>query len=278
MSSTQAEKAKIIDKIKKLLALSKSDSVGEAAAAAAKAQELMERYSIESAMLCDGMPEQSFQFITKRLWEGNKVPTWMLQLAVGVGGVNRCHVHFRSARRRGNETTTGHISVSGTEESIEKVQLLYGWLVGEVNRLYQEERPGDFDRGSGKRWANSFRLGAVNTISIRLNQAAKRARETMLNGGLDAEEYRKASESNDIEAILRMDSERKSYLPSVVQTALMRLDAEKREATMWATRAYRLAPARNLNTRGTFGDGYARGRQAGHRANLHGPAGHLGAR
>ena len=120
------DKQKIIDKIKKLLALATSDSIGEAAAAAAKAQELMEKHAIEEAMLRDQEPNNTStpDITSVVLWRGGKVPSWMLQLACGIGEVNRCKVWFRSGRpSKGFDSLVVHRSGHAAEQMAGLVEL-----------------------------------------------------------------------------------------------------------------------------------------------------------
>ena len=267
------DKQKIIDKIKKLLALSTSDSIGEAASAAAKAQELMERHSIQEAMLRNQEQTSSNPNITSIiLWRGGKVPSWMLQLACGIGEVNRCKVWYRAGRR--SKGYDGCIEAAGTAESLEKMSVLLDWLRRETDRLYHEEKPDDFDRGDGKRWANAFRLGASSTIVKRLQEAAAKARREMESGGPNQDEYRLALENADIESLMRLDAERVNrtiYLPAQVQSALVRLDNEVKMVHAWVQAKHKLKTS-HRDYRGSFDEGYVMGREAGKRANLHGPA------
>lgn len=264
------DKQKIIDKVRKLLALSTSDSIGEAAAAAAKAQELMEKHSILEAMLADEKHDTSDPTITSKvIWNGGKVPTWVLQLAVGIADVNRCKVWYRAGRR--TKGYNGYIQAAGTAESLEKMSVLLDWLISETNRLYVEEKPDVFDRSHGKRWANAFRLGASSTIIARLQEAAKQARLEMQRGGPSSEEYRRAIEMADIETLMRLDASRKVYLPAMVQTALVRLDNEVKFVHAWVAKNLKLGKGTPRNYQGSYEAGYRTGRKAGERASLHGP-------
>jgi hypothetical protein len=262
------DKAKIIDRIKKLLALATSDSIGEAASAAAKAQELMERHSIEQAMLVIDGESVDPAITSQTLWQGKcRVPSWILQLATGMAEINRCKLWYRSSDR-GEEVGGSYIKAAGTTDSLEKMSVLMDWLIQETNRLYHEEKPDNFDRGQGKRWSNAFRLGASSTIVARLKEAAAKARKEMKSGGPSSEEYRLALEAADIEALMRLDASRTKYLPATVQSALVRLDNEAALAEAWVQNNLKLSRGMPRNFQGTYGDAYATGREAGKRANL----------
>lgn len=269
------DKQRIIERVRKLLALAsekKNDSIEEAASAAAKAQELMEKYSIEEAMLGDGSkPDPD---ITKRvIWQGGgeqsgKIATWLIQLASGICEVNRCRMWHRSMR----QGRPGCITACGTADNIDRVQMMLNWLVSEVDRLYIEERPGFLDRSQGKRWGNAFRLGASSTIIKRLHEAMKKARDEMQNntGAMtpeDANRYRLAIEQGDIETVLKMDSMRKRYLPAMVQTAIAKLDSEMDRVNLWVSKNQKLRTQKR-NFKGTYEAGYKTGQKAGERARL----------
>jgi|GEM_PF-5700350 len=261
------ETEKIVEKIKKLLAMAGGNSINEAAIAAAKAQELMEKHSIIEAMLAEKSTDPTITQTS--IWSGGKVPTWVLQLAMGLGEVNRCKVWYQAGRR--SRGYNGYIKAAGTPGSLEKMALLLNWLMRETDRLYSEEKPDHFDRGDGKRWANAFRLGASSTIVLRLKGATAKARREMTAGGPDADDYRRAIEMADIETIMRLDASRQVYLPAQVQTALTRLDNEYKLVLQWVKKNQPLRKGTPRNFKGNYGDGYSRGREAGNRANLQGP-------
>ena len=267
------DKSKIIDKVRKLLALaSDNDSIEESAAAAAKAQALMEKHSILDAMVAGERQDADPTITSIIIWSGGKVPTWVLQLSMGLAEVNRCKVWYHAGRR--SKGYNGYIKAAGTAESLEKMSVLLDWLISETNRLYVEDKPDVFDRSHGKRWANAFRLGASSTIVARLKEAAKQARLEMQQGGPSSEEYRIALETADIETLMRLDAQRINrtvYLPAQVQSAIIRLDNEVKIVHAWVAKNLKLNKGTPRNYQGSYEAGYRSGRKAGERANLHGP-------
>lgn len=273
MTEDAEDKSKIIDRVRKLLALaSNNTSIEESAAAAAKAQALMEKYAIIDAMVAGERQDADPTITSKVIWTGGKVPTWILQLSMGLAEVNRCKIWYHAGRR--SKGYNGYIKAAGTEESLAKMSVLLDWLIGEVNRLYIEDKPGIFNRGDGKKWANAFRLGASSTIVARLTEAAKQARLEMQQGGPSSEAYRIALETADIEALMRLDAQRINrtvYLPAQVQTALVRLDNEVKLVAGWMSKNLKLNKGTPRNFQGSYEAGYRSGRKAGERADLHGP-------
>lgn len=268
-----ADRQKIIDKIRKLLALSKSDNYHEAANAAGRAQALMEKYSIETAMLEEERAEKPADPIRGIIFQGKggKLRTWVLNIAREVARANRLSIWYTSTNKM------AVINAAGTPHNIEAAQVLLGWLIGEVDRLYKEERPAGFTRGVGRSWANAFRLGAAKTIGQRLAESIKETRERMRAGvGFNGEEYQRALENNDIEAMMRLDAQQPKYLPARVETALLRLDEEAKRAETWKRQNVKGLRTVMRPSWVRSQDAYKRGQEAGKRASIKGPAGLIG--
>ncbi len=154
---------KVLEKVRKLLALAKSSNEHEAASAAAKAAELMQEHQLEEAQLrveddtikADPIEEESL-FGDLR---GNKV-YWKASLAFGI------------ARSVGAFTfwTGGALKVYGRTGAIQSVRYLFAYLVREVDRLadakWAEASSDTYE--SARSWKNGFRLGAASTIKERL--------------------------------------------------------------------------------------------------------------
>jgi hypothetical protein len=219
-------------------------------------------------MLREGESQETNPNIIERtIYQSGKVATWVLQLATGIADVNRCRVWYSSHQ--------GYIKAAGTQDAMDRMALLLGWLQGETDRLYQSSKPDYLDRGEGKRWANAFRLGASSTIVMRLKEAATKARREMQQGGASTEEYRIALANADIETVMRLDAAHSTFLPARVETAIARLDNERNLVDAWMKGNLKLRKGAPRNYCGTYGEGYASGREAGKRANLSGPRGHL---
>lgn len=172
--------SKILDRIKKLLALAHNNTnANEAASAAAQAQALMSRHAIDSMMLetaADG-PEEPIE--TETLWvEGNKRSTWRGRLAVTLCRVNQCKAYITEVRTaRSQSKPQAELRVIGKASDAQTVRYVFTYLVREIERLCDEEIE---LRGSmGKTWCNNFKLGAVDTINMRLIEADAKARAEM---------------------------------------------------------------------------------------------------
>jgi hypothetical protein len=171
---TNPETDKILDKVRKLLALSTSDNVHEAANAAARAQDLIDNYNIDAALLGDpkGGPENPPQQDDEQVERCEDLPlfesktafaTWKWNLAWALGKHNHC----RPWSTRGWAAQTGYVRKAflvGRRSDAQAAQVLFWYVSAEVERL------ADQHRGKGRTWLNNFRLGAVSEVERRLRQ------------------------------------------------------------------------------------------------------------
>ena len=155
----------------KLLRLSSSDNPHEAALAAQRAQEILDRYEITHAMLEDpkGSAEPAEQIINSvdsqaPLEEfGVQVVMWKSYLSSVVAEANGCCVYASPVRYYPSLEMRTRFHLVGRPSDIEKVRYLYGYLVQETERLCRRQ-----GKGRGRTWYNQFRLGVVDTIAQRL--------------------------------------------------------------------------------------------------------------
>ena len=159
---------KVVDRVRKLLELSKSDNMNEAGNAAAAAQELMSKHAISQAML-DISPDED-ETIENDLLRGSsakQLETWKGQLGVATAEVNQCRCY-----RSGSD-----LRVIGRPSDATTVRYLFSYIVREIDRLAIE---GSRERGeTGRSWMNNFRLGATQEVCKRLRQADRDARAAM---------------------------------------------------------------------------------------------------
>jgi hypothetical protein len=169
---TTHENNKALDRVRKLLELSKSENVNEASNAAAAAQALMSRHNITAAMAVDvgqdaDEREEPTEVDTLHTHSARNLPTWKGLLGMALVGVNQCRCY-----RSGNT-----LKIIGTPSDASTVRYLFTFLAREIDRLCKQETE---MRGSpGRTWANNFRLGAVSEISRRLKEAHRKVRSDM---------------------------------------------------------------------------------------------------
>lgn len=168
-----------LDKVARLLRLAKSDNPHEAALAASKAQDIIDRYKLGEVALDYEKPkpeEPIKEFEAPLDGESHKsASTWKIRLAVSICESNQCKVILRG----------GAILLIGRPSDAESVRYLYAWLAQEVDRLAERDA-----KGNGKSWANNFRLGVVDAIGAKVAE-----QKTITQNGVRTEAFAKAGES-----------------------------------------------------------------------------------
>lgn len=171
--------ATILERIRKLLALAESSNVHEAAAAAAKAQELMTKHRIEQAELegVDVLEDEPVLNEEAESFLGRK--PWRELVLRGLAEANGCETYITKQRRTGRIT----LRVLGPASDAGLVRYMHAYLTREVERLSglaakaeRETRRRDGGDAWGVRlaWHNSFRLGAAAELKARLMEASTR--------------------------------------------------------------------------------------------------------
>lgn len=160
----------IIDRIRKLLELSKSANEHEAASAAARAADLMRKYEIDQAVLAATAPGETppEEIITDGIGEvPGKSVSWRVLIGQGVAAATGCRQWISG----------GRMEAMGTRSAVGTWNYLCQYLAREVDRLADAgwvAYPTTIDRVSGvRRWKNAFRVGAAETIRTRLIEQAR---------------------------------------------------------------------------------------------------------
>lgn len=156
----------ILDRVRKLLARSKSDNVHEAALAAEMAQRLMTEHKLHMSDVEIAAEAAEPVVSGEALNEGQaSVTTWQVRLLGGVARANSCRILIQSSRRGMRE---GRLTVYGKQSDVDSTLYLYRYVAAEINRLCKAWG----DQGAfGRAARNSFRVGAANTIRRRLTEA-----------------------------------------------------------------------------------------------------------
>lgn len=176
-------KTEAIEKVRKLLALANSANEHEAAAAAGRAADIMERHRLDAAMVAEAEAretdrEDAEAFSMNRDTSADRThartPTWYWTLAWGVAEANRCkphHVHVARGRCA--------VTFAGKPSDAAAARYMLDALAREVDRLavaYVARHQGsDIARSAGK----SFRLGAAAKINKRLRESMAETTEAV---------------------------------------------------------------------------------------------------
>lgn len=242
----------ILEKVRRLLALSQSDNIHEAAVAAKTAQKLMARHNIEAAMLEVGEGESSLGEVGESIFEeitSGRVASWKVRLAHAVSLANACQSYTRTGGGR-----TEFIFV-GSSADTNAARYLASLLVREVDRLVQVDRKANpWKKGHPyRRYWSSFRKGASEAIAEKVREGAKTARE-------EARERAEASDrvSQTSTALVHVDS------------ALARVDQKSQRAADYLSAKYEKMGTYRQTATPVDADGFARGVQAGRSVSLDG--------
>jgi hypothetical protein len=228
-------------KAAKLLRLANSSNQHEAALAAARAQEIIDRYKLDIDGLTNEHEVESAEPVrdygcddpidndARDLWKG--------VLLVVLCDVNDCKAYKSGPR----------LCIIGRPGDVQTVRYMYGFITRQVELFAARDC-----RGHSRTYWNNFRHGMVDTISRRLKEQRDATRNAV----------RAEASAQGSSAIVRIDR------------ALARIEQTRREVEFAAERL----KLRRGGSRSYRGDNTARsaGRAAGNNVRLGGSAGHVG--
>ncbi len=158
----------ILGKIKKLLALSKSDNEHESSQALGLVQKLMEIHNITDAMLSQHSEGDNEDI---RSWEdplhaseGKNRSQWRAQLAMSLAKPNNCEIY----------TEGPDIKIVGRASDVQTVRYLFSYCEKEIERLSKQYA------GNGKGWINNYKIGVVQAIQDKMQESRRVVREEMI--------------------------------------------------------------------------------------------------
>lgn len=170
----------IIEKVKKLLALSaKAGTAAEAATAAGLANKLIDEYRLEAADL-EAKEEGRLEPIEEDqdyIYESGKVTTWKQELCSTLVDFYGCTYWNDCYWPNGRQVS--RYRVVGRRSDIGIVRYMFAWLMTECQRLAQLEA-----YGRGKVFVNSYCLGFVRGIRDQLKTSRKQAEATATNAAI----------------------------------------------------------------------------------------------
>ncbi|MEQ1565975.1 MAG: DUF2786 domain-containing protein [Myxococcota bacterium] len=149
----------VVDRVRKLLALAGSPNVHEAAAAAARAQRLIEAHRLEGWFAAPDAPDPDpiVDGWHEPLEVARRIRKWKVALAAGLADANDCLVYTGRAEDGERVVLVGR----GADRVV--VAELYTWLARRIEWL-------SATHGAGKprAWHESFRVGAVDAVLERM--------------------------------------------------------------------------------------------------------------
>lgn len=243
----------IIDRIRKLLELSKSTNEHEAANAAARAAELMRKHEIDQAVLAATAPGETppEEIITDGIGDKEgKSTSWRVLIGQGVAAATGCR----------QWSDGGRMQAMGTRSAVGTWNYLCQYLAREVDRLADAgwaAYPFSALPGAGRNtraWKNAFRVGAAQVIRTRLIEQARSSA---------------ASRRADVTAAAAAVIDPSTGLPPNSTQALAIIDRDAARVTAeYEAMAKRERFVTRKIGRVSSSGGYAAGRDAGATVNL----------
>lgn len=155
----------LLDKVEKLLALSTSSNVHEAAQAAARAQALIEAHRLEAALADRRAAGAQVAALEVEVLEVARRPrAWRGVLAAGLARLHCCLCFTAEVDRE------VELRLVGLAADRAAVRALFGWLAPRLEWLSATHGP-----GRDRDWHDAFRIGAVDTILTRMGAAEHEA-------------------------------------------------------------------------------------------------------
>ena len=163
MSTHAAETERLLERVRKLLALSTSPNVHEAALAAARAQELIVRHRLEGLLQASEAEDREPIEDAREapLEVGRRLRKWKRVLAQQLAALNGCVAYTLEVGRE------EHLILVGTAADRAATEALWSWLCKRIEWLSATHADG---QGQDRHWHEAFRIGAVVTITERLQQ------------------------------------------------------------------------------------------------------------
>lgn len=171
---------KIADKIKRLLRLSASDNLNEAASAAAHAQRLMAQHHIDQAQLGELYEDELPGVVTLRgddgIYRGRNIHAWILRLAACLADLNHCQAFLQvqpktDPRQRHQQKI---ICLVGVPLSVSATRYLFTFLHEEIRTLtvrYANLYKQQTGLTAPTSWRRDFRHGATDEVIRRMREA-----------------------------------------------------------------------------------------------------------
>jgi len=203
------------DAIRKAMAclrLAKSSNQAEAALAAAKAQEIMERFKLNiddldfDANQVKENNEPIKDFNDDPLENtGDADRKWSLRLASTVARNNLCRVYYSNMGSCEERNKSYRISIVGRPSDVSTVRYIYSYLKGEVARLMNENC-----KGNSRSYKVNYCFGVVDAIDAKLHEQKNKTQSEV-----------KAEHANNPLALVR------------VNNAIARMEKQDAEVAVW---------------------------------------------
>lgn len=168
----------IVDRVQKLLALSKSDNPNEAAAAAAAANKLIDQYRLSEADLeIQGQAEEPLEEDEGYIYESGKITRWKSNLVMELVSHYGLYVWNDNYWPKGRQVS--RYRLVGRKSDITIAKYMFSWLVLECQRLADL-----YAKGQGRVYVASYCSGFVNGVTEQLKASRKEVQAEASAGAL----------------------------------------------------------------------------------------------
>jgi hypothetical protein len=167
---TEPTNEKILERVRRLLALSKSSNEFEAAAAAAKAQELLFKHRLEMNEVPTEDGKNASEPFERHTMKAENTATWRGTLLNVIAMNNDCSV----IRLHGTFDGKKEYAVVGQKSNFEVCEYLYGYLVQQIDAAAKKH----YEMGRSDQWFTAFRFGAVNAVGETLKEQRRASAAT----------------------------------------------------------------------------------------------------
>jgi len=147
------DKEKIVDKIRKLLALSESSNEHEALLAMENANKLLMKHNLE---MSDVSEVDLNEMIEDDIISGKRIMTYKTNLLNSVMKLNNCEIIVHN-RVRGEKI----VKALGKKHNIQVSVSMYEYLIATMEKIAKKERVSNL---------NSFRIGFAYSINQKVNE------------------------------------------------------------------------------------------------------------
>ncbi len=179
------DKPKIVDTIRKLLALSESANEHEAAAAAEKAQELLARHNIDLFEVEDVKEEQPVE----RGSSETRSQVWRRYIYGAIGKMYFCKYYYDTIERPFSKSTRGFVLrdlhvFTGQSHNIDVAKMVAAYLCATVMRLANEGSH-NYPRQERARYKKSFHNACTFRLRQRIGERVEHTKqiETVVSDG-----------------------------------------------------------------------------------------------
>ena len=233
---------KLIEKIRKLLALAESPNEYEAQLAAEKAQALLAEHNLSMSQISDRRSEDEFEMDGELMTLSRP---WRRRMAGAVARMYFCKYFYEFVYQDAPNRSCGYIRYDkhcfvGARHNVEIAKIMFEYLESAVERMASEGARTVPSR-ERSRYVTSFRYGAVGRVTARIYERIEEAKR----GGM-------------------IKTESGTTLPALASL----YDRTQRELEKWVNIHLGELSRSRSTTPGTHGEGYRDGKAAGDKIGL----------